>query len=72
MFKFICLIASVSAINLAPSDVPHDYGDPAKIEAQHKTTMDSAADMEAKRTGAVSAQAASDVWRAQGAKTAWA
>ena len=70
MFKFVCLIASVSCINLV-KEVPHDYGDPVAIAAQHKYTMDWANEKEAARTAAVSAQATSDVWRGQGVKTAW-
>ena len=70
MFKFACLIASVSCINLV-KEVPHDYGDPAAISAQHAYTMDWAAGKEAARVAAVNAQQASDVWRGQGAKIAW-
>jgi hypothetical protein len=69
-FKFACLIASVSCINLV-KEVPHDYGDPAAISAQHAYTMDWAAGKEAARVAAVNAQQASDVWRGQGAKIAW-
>ena len=52
-------------------EVPHDYGDPAAIAAQHKYTMDWANDRESERVAAVNAQAASDAWRAKGAKIAW-
>ena len=68
MFKFLCLIASAAAIKLSPNDVPHDYGDPAAIAAQHAYTMDTAAGWESSRVAAVDAQAASDVWRGQGVK----
>ena len=54
-----------------PKEVPHDYGDPVAIAAQHKFTMDQAAGFEASRTAAVAGQAASDVWRGKGAKIAW-
>jgi len=54
-----------------PKEVPHDYGDPVAIAAQHKFTMDQAAGFEASRTAAVAGQAASDAWRGKGAKIAW-
>jgi len=55
-------------LQMPPTDVPHDYGDPVAIEAQHKFTMDQAAGFEASRKAAIAAQAASDVWRSQGKK----
>ena len=54
-----------------PKEVPHDYGDPVAIAAQHKFTMDQAAGFEASRTAAVAGQATSDVWRGKGVKIAW-
>ena len=69
MFKFL-LIASVSCVNLV-KEVPHDYGDPVAIAAQHKYTMDWANDKLAAQQAGVNGQQASDVWRGQGAKIAW-
>ena len=46
-----------------PKEVPHDYGDPAAIEAQHKFTTDQAAKWEAARVAAVKKQQESDAWR---------
>ena len=65
MFKFICLIASVSAINLV-KDVTHDPT-PADLAALAKEEAGSQAHadkIEGIRTTDISAQAASDVWRA--------
>ena len=59
MLKFICLIASVSCINLV-KQVPHDYGDPVAIAAQHKETMDVANKWEAARVKANKDQAKAD------------
>jgi len=63
--------AKIAWESAAQREVPHDYGDPVAIAAQHKFTMDQAAGFEASRTAAVAGQAASDVWRGKGAKIAW-
>ena len=54
-----------------PKEVPHDYGDPAAIEAQHKFTTDQAAKWEAARVAAIKKQQESDAWRGQGPVTPW-
>ena len=52
MFKFICLIASVSCIDLA-REVPHDYGNPGAISEQHQETMGVANKWEATRKAVI-------------------
>jgi len=63
--------AKIAWESAAQREVPHDYGDPVAIAAQHKFTMDQAAGFEASRTANVAGQAASDAWRGKGAKIAW-
>jgi hypothetical protein len=63
--------AKIAWESAAQREVPHDYGDPAAIAAQHAFTTNQAAGFEASRTAAVAGQAASDVWRGKGVKIAW-
>merc|ERR1719223_2712540 len=64
--------AKIAWESAAQREVPHDYGDPVAIAAQHKFTMDQAAGFESARTANIAGQAASDAWRGKGAKIAWA
>ena len=61
----------IAAQKQALMEVPHDYGDPAAISAQHAWTMGLSNDIWAAQNAGVQGQAASDVWRGQGAKIAW-